>query len=776
VVSPSLLTEAAAGSEEGKFELGLSKVERARCLQNEKNGRLTSLLGDIPALLACTASVHGNQQADLHLCATTVSCKRPCGLAMKVCVIGGATRGIGQGIAVRFAISGAKVCVLGRFDGRILTGPGTLSDVLAQITSVGGEGLAVQCDLSKPNRVAHAVRTIVVAYGLVDVLVNNASLLYPVGIEQVDTKRFDLINHMCVRGTFLLTREVIPHMGGSACPHVLTVTPAPISDCTWLGPHVCYSGTKIGMGMLVAAWSVEFPDIRFNTLWPHKIVATFAVTSTMGADLDHAVTVAHMADPAYRIVTSDARSRFYLDTGALNDMNIADQSAWHVVPSQNNLYDAFMTEPLGLGAGQHVDFLSLPVADKSPIIAGMRLLLAGVGREAAAMAGTAVEAGAFACVIELTTDVEDTGARMPGGALDSMLVGAAPTSSLGTLATATELWECLFDLHCKAPYYAVAKALPLLRRSEQPRVVMVAQAPVCHPKSFAHSVPCAVISQIRGLYVVGMAEELNGSDVELGHVDVSAIWDATGTDPQASDCLGLLTSSFQSTSGKFFAACPEDIPLAQVLLGPHNYTQGANFADLTTCEWLRSEALPAVGLATFAKNAASVLPALRAERASARNCLRAAGMSDEQAKLFLESFWLAPGATTGTNDQSGPRLQAALLGTTQAENTLPHFDTSLESYLKRRGMHVYLDRFICEGYDTLHFFQALSAHELLEFLREDIEMKDEDAKRFMWSSDLLGDRLLSSSVPPPPSPPPSSPPSANSAAHSASLSSVEVFR
>ena len=79
---------------------------------------------------------------------------------------------------------------------------------------------------------------------------------------------------------------------------MLTVAPAPIADRSWMGPHTCYSGTKVGMGLLAAAWSQEFPHIRFNTIWPHYMVATFAVTNTVGADLDNAVTVAHMADPA----------------------------------------------------------------------------------------------------------------------------------------------------------------------------------------------------------------------------------------------------------------------------------------------------------------------------------------------------------------------------------------------------------------------------------------------------------------------------------------------
>ena len=189
-----------------------------------------------------------------------------------VCVVSGASRGIGQGIAVRFARSGAKVCVIGRSDGLVLTGPGTLSDVVSQINAVGSEGFAVQCDLTKPAQVSEAIRKIIARFGRIDVLVNNASALYPVGLEAVDEKRFDLMNHVCIRGAFLLTREAVPHMTNSQLPggaHVLTVAPAPFPDRTWMGPHTCYSGAKIGMGMLAAAWSEEVRITRLCNSLSH---------------------------------------------------------------------------------------------------------------------------------------------------------------------------------------------------------------------------------------------------------------------------------------------------------------------------------------------------------------------------------------------------------------------------------------------------------------------------------------------------------------------------
>ena len=117
--------------------------------------RLQRILNDLPAHFSDTAEVRGNRPIDLHPMIEMIpEGGAVCGLKGMTCVIGGASRGIGQGMAVRFAKSGANVCVLGRSDGMIETGPGTLSAVVKQIDFVGGKGLAVQCDLRLADQVS----------------------------------------------------------------------------------------------------------------------------------------------------------------------------------------------------------------------------------------------------------------------------------------------------------------------------------------------------------------------------------------------------------------------------------------------------------------------------------------------------------------------------------------------------------------------------------------------------------------------------------------------
>ena len=615
------------------------KIGTRSLRKDTQSDRLENLLNDTPFILTRTAEVPGNREVDLHPCIGVLPPSAPYGLAGKVCVIGGASRGIGQGIAVRFAKSAAKVCVLGRSDRQVVTGPGTLSDVVAQINCIGGEGLAVQCDLSKPDQVVSALQEIIAVRGLIDVLVNNASGHYTVGIEEVDEKRFDLMNHVGVRGTFLLTREVLPHMAKSANPHVLTVAPAPIADRTWLGPHTCYSAAKIGMGMLSLAWSVEFPQVSFNTIWPHKMVATFALTNAVGADLNGAVTVAQMADPAYRIVTSDSTARFYLDTGVLKAMGINDCSPWQVEPSSRRVYDDFMIEPVGLIAEQRLRYVALPACELSSLAGEHLLLVQDSDRGAtvtSAMEHAAMKAAMFVEREELSAGVRTIAAHMQvRNKLDSIFVGAGPVLASDTLHTDADGWEQLFRLHCKMPYFCVANALPLMRRSARPRVVMVAPVPSCHPESFAApAVPYGVVSQMRGLYVVGMAEEFNKL------VQFTAIWDRTGNSLPAGKCLQLLACA-TAGSGCFYATDVEDVLAVQQPSSPVDYSKNVEFVDLTTLHWLAA-ALPTAGLAEHASQSRDLCVALRLERTDAEQRLEAVGLSAKNVSAFMRSIWLGP--------------------------------------------------------------------------------------------------------------------------------------
>src|SRR5918997_6545929 len=100
-------------------------------------------------------------------------------LAGRVAVVTGASRGIGEAIAIRLAMDGAQVIVSAR---TVEQGdhplPGTITETVARITAAGGEAHAIKCDLSKSADRARLIEQTVATYGPVDILVNNAAVTY----------------------------------------------------------------------------------------------------------------------------------------------------------------------------------------------------------------------------------------------------------------------------------------------------------------------------------------------------------------------------------------------------------------------------------------------------------------------------------------------------------------------------------------------------------------------------------------------------------------------
>mmetsp|Transcript_4427 Transcript_4427/g.7411 ORF Transcript_4427/g.7411 Transcript_4427/m.7411 type:complete len:602 (+) Transcript_4427:30-1835(+) len=574
-------------------------------LVNAQSDRLEKLLNDIPKQMSNTGTCLGNRLIDLHPCLPALPKTTPVkGLKGMVAAIGGASRGIGQGIAVRFAIGGAKVAVLGRSDGKITTGPGTLSNVVQQIESVGSEGLAVQCDLTKPEQIEEGIKNIINKWGILDILVNNASALYPFGLEMIDERRFDLMNNVCVKGAYLLTRECIPHMRRGEClnAHVLTVAPAAIADKGWCGQHVCYSGTKIGMGLLTAAWSQEFKHIKFNSIWPCKMVATFAVTNTVQADLSYAVTVAHMADPAYRIVTSNMHTGHFLDEDALRSMGVKDLEPWQVDPATDysEIYPDFMVRPEEFfGTGRHkgrqvVEYIPLSSASSDvATLKGENLMFVGNDSRLEEVASKAKSLGANVRTAQMTVDVRTIETLVKGKPMDALFIGAAEMSTMGTLEVDADGWQKLFNSNCKGWYYFAQKAMPQIRKSTRPRICSVARLPSCHPKSYLPATPYGVVSTIRGLYVLGVADEYDGLEAykkaeqkePLLYCQSNAIWDGSGDTPSAANCLDLLALKDTSMTGVFFAPDIDKIPADQKRVGHLDYDKKVGFVDYTSMWW-----------------------------------------------------------------------------------------------------------------------------------------------------------------------------------------------
>src|SRR3546814_6959445 len=96
-------------------------------------------------------------------------------------------------------------------------------------------------DVCSSDRLAAAVDKTVATFGGIDSLVNNASAISLTGTLVTDMKKYDLMNGINARGTYMAGRHCIPHLKKSSNPHILTLSPPLAMDKKWFAPHVAYS-------------------------------------------------------------------------------------------------------------------------------------------------------------------------------------------------------------------------------------------------------------------------------------------------------------------------------------------------------------------------------------------------------------------------------------------------------------------------------------------------------------------------------------------------------
>ncbi len=265
----------------------------------------------------------------------------------KTLFITGGSRGIGLAIAVRAARDGANVVIAAKTSDPHPKLPGTIHAAVEEIEKAGGKGLGVQCDIREEQQVIDAVNKAVETFGGIDILVNNASAIQLTGTMQTDMKRYDLMNGINARGTYLTGRTVIPHLKKAANPHILSLSPPLDMSPKWFAPHVAYSMAKYGMSLCTLAWAEEFrkDGIAANALWPHTGIATAAVNMLGGeALMNQSRTPEIMADAAHVILTKPSREftgKFCIDDLVLHDAGVRDFSQYAVVPGTKKFFVDF---------------------------------------------------------------------------------------------------------------------------------------------------------------------------------------------------------------------------------------------------------------------------------------------------------------------------------------------------------------------------------------------------------------------------------------------------
>ncbi|MFA1705994.1 SDR family oxidoreductase [Mycobacterium intracellulare] len=256
-------------------------------------------------------------------------------LTDRTVVISGGSRGIGLAIGIAAARRGANVVLLAKTDTPHPRLPGTVHTAAADVEAAGGKALAVVGDVRREEDVQRVVDAAVQRFGGIDICVNNASAIATDPTAVLSAKKYDLMQEINLRGTFLLTKACVPHLKKSANPHVLTISPPINMNPRWLGAHPAYTLSKYGMTLLSLGWAAEFADdgVGVNCLWPETYIATAAVTNMADGDRLAASSRSPeiMGDAAVEIVSRPARQatgECHVDAEVLRSAGVADLSRY----------------------------------------------------------------------------------------------------------------------------------------------------------------------------------------------------------------------------------------------------------------------------------------------------------------------------------------------------------------------------------------------------------------------------------------------------------------
>jgi citronellol/citronellal dehydrogenase len=267
----------------------------------------------------------------------------------KTLFITGASRGIGLAIALRAAADGANIAVAAKTVEPHPKLEGTIHTAAAEIAKAGGRALPIAVDVRDEASVQAGLDETADKFGGIDIVVNNASAIQLTPVAATDMRRYDLMQQINARGTFMVSKFAIPYLTRRENPHILMLSPPLDMAEKWFAPHTAYSMAKFGMSLVVLGLAGELRGkVAVNALWPRTTIATAAIKNLLGGDamMRRSRKPEIIAEAAYRIFhkPKSFTGNFLIDDSFLASEGIHDFDRYRADPSQPLQVDFFVPD------------------------------------------------------------------------------------------------------------------------------------------------------------------------------------------------------------------------------------------------------------------------------------------------------------------------------------------------------------------------------------------------------------------------------------------------
>lgn len=182
----------------------------------------------------------------------------------QIALVTGATSGLGESIAKRFAHEGAQVIVVGRNEERG-------ASVAAAIKEAGGEAIFIQAELTREEDVKNMVQKAVAHFGSIDIVINNAGLVIPGNVADLSLEQWDKVFQTNVTSTFLVSHYALPVLIEKKSGSIINISSE--AGLKGLQNRAAYCAAKAAVVGLTKAMAVDHSPqgVRVNCICPGTI-------------------------------------------------------------------------------------------------------------------------------------------------------------------------------------------------------------------------------------------------------------------------------------------------------------------------------------------------------------------------------------------------------------------------------------------------------------------------------------------------------------------------